>query len=176
MGLVLNQIQPLAKALFKYFLRTFSSLVKRLQSGPYRASCPSFRLIVQLPQQCQGSFPASLQEKILLTFFNYGRRTSKLLLFYLLGITLEVNRVKTLDSIWRDSIKPLGVYSNRDKPSSFYYYAFALQLIRSWAFFNPSIPRVTVGDALAILQQIRVTSLILLQLSFIFNSTLQALQ
>ena len=122
------------------------------------------------------SFPTSLQEKILLTSFNYRGRTSKLLLSYLLGITLEVNRAKTLDSVQRDSIKPLGVYSNRDELSSFYCYAFALQLIRSQAFFNPSIPRVIVGDILAILQQIRVTSLILPQLSFILSSTLQALQ
>ena len=152
MGLVLSQIQPLAKVSSKYSLRTSSSLAKRLQSGLYRASCPSSRLIVQLPQWYQGSFPTSLQEKTSLTSFNYGGRTSKLPLSYLLGITLEVNRVKTLDSIWRDSTKPLGVYSNRDEPSSFYRYAFALQLIRSQAFFNPNIPRVIVGDILAILQ------------------------
>ena len=130
-GLVLSQIQPLAKVLSKYSLRTSNSLAKRLQSGLYRASYPSSRLIVQLPQQYQGSFSTSLQEKILLTSFNYRGRTSKLLLSYLLGITLEVNRVKTLDFIQRDSIKFLGVYSNRDELSSFYCYAFALQLIRS---------------------------------------------
>ena len=124
MGRVLGQIQPLAMALSKYSLRTSSSLAKRLQSSLYRASYPSSRSIVQSPQQYQGGFPASLQEKILLTSFNYRGRTSKLPLFYLLGITLEVNRVKTLDSIQRDSTKPLGVYSNRDEPSSFYYYAF----------------------------------------------------
>ena len=176
MGLVFTLIQPLAKALSKYSLRTSSSLAKRLQSGLYRASYLSSRLILQLPQQYQGSFPTSLEEKILLTSFNYRRRTSKLPSSYLLGITLEVNRVKTLDSIQRDSIKPLGVYSSRDKLSSFYCYAFALQLIRSQAFFNPGIPRVIVGDILAILQQIRVTSLSLPQLSFILSSTLQALQ
>jgi hypothetical protein len=36
---------------------------------------------------------------ILLTSFNYRGRIGKLLLSYLLGITLEVNRVKTLDSV-----------------------------------------------------------------------------
>ena len=152
MGLVLSQIQPLAKALFKYSLSTFSSLTKRLQSGLYRTSYPSSRLIVQSPQQYQGSFLTSLYKKISLAFFNRRGRTGKLPLSYLLGINLAITKAKTLGSLQKDSIKPLEVYSNRDKLSSFYCYAFTLQLIKSQAFFNPSIPRVIEGDALAILQ------------------------
>jgi len=65
-------------------------------------------------------------KKISLNSFNFKGRTSKLPLSYLLGISSVITKVKTLDFVWRDSVKPLGVYSNRDEPSSFYCYAFTL--------------------------------------------------
>ena len=69
---------------------------------------------------------ALLVKKILLNFFNYKGRTSKLLLSYLLSISLVITKVETLNFIWRDSVKPLGVYNNKDELSSFHCYAFTL--------------------------------------------------
>ena len=90
-------------------------------------------------------------KKILLNFFNYKKKTNKPPLFYLLSISLVITKIKTLNSVWKNSIKLLGGYNNKNKLSSFYRYAFTLQLIKIQVFINLSIPIVILKNILAIL-------------------------